>query len=82
MDSISKSDNADKPMVNNKLSDTTDYFLRGPICDSDRTVSAEITQLQRDFEDVFNAIGCSDGTISLQLKSDSKPYKVPLRCMA
>ena len=47
--------NTDKPMVNNTLSNTIDYFLTGPNCDSDRKKSAEITQqLQRDFEDVLN----------------------------
>ena len=73
-DSISESDNADKPMVNNKLSNTIDYFLPGPNCDSDKTVGAEIThQLQRDFEDVLKGIGCFDGIFSLHLKPDSKP---------
>ena len=42
-------------------------------------VSAEITQqLQKDFSDVFNGIGCFDGTSSLQVKPESKPYQVPL----
>ena len=78
-----KSDNTDKPMVNNKLSNTIDYFLPGPICDSDKKMSDEITQLlQRDFEDVSNGIGCFDGTFSLQLKPDSKPYQVPPTGMA
>ena len=43
-DSISKSDSTDKPIVNNKLSTTIDYFLPGPNCDSDKKTSAEITQ--------------------------------------
>ena len=69
-------------MVNNKLSNKIDLFLPGPHCDSDKKMSAEITQqLQRDFEDVFHGIVCFDGTFSLQLKSDSKPYQAPLRCM-
>ena len=34
-DSISKSNNTDKPTVNNKLSNTIDYFLPGPNCNSD-----------------------------------------------
>ena len=62
-DSISKSNNTDKPMVNNKSSNTTDYFLPGPNHDSDYRVSAEITQqCQRDFEDVFNRLGSFGGT--------------------
>ena len=41
--------------------------------------SAEITQQQqRDFEDVFNRIGCFDGTFSLQLKPDNKSYQASL----
>ena len=31
---------------------------------------------------ILNGIGCFDGTFSLQLKLDSKPYQVPLRCLA
>ena len=82
-DSILKSDNTDKPMVNNKLSNTIDYFLPGPSYDSDKKTSAEITQqLQIDFEDVFYGIGCFDGTFSLQLKLESKPYQTPPRCKA
>ena len=38
--------------------------------------STEITkQLQKEFEDVFTGIGCFDGTFSLQVKPDSKPYQ-------
>ena len=62
---------------------TITCFLPGPNYDSDKKRSAEITQqLQRDFKDVFNGIGCFGGTFSLQLKPDSKPYQAPLRCMA
>ena len=77
-DSISKCDIADKPTVNKKLFYTIDYFLPGPSCDSDKTVSVAITQFQRDFEDVFNRIGYFDGTFLLQQKPYSKPYQVPL----
>ena len=34
------------------------------------------------FGDVFNGIGCFEGTFSLQLKPDSKQYQAPPRCMA
>ena len=79
-DSISKSDNTDKPMVDNKLPNTTDYFLPGTIHDSAKRASGKITQqLQRDFEDVFHGIGCFDGPFLLQLKPHSKPYQEPLR---
>ena len=36
-----------------------------------------VEQLQRDLADVFNGMGCFDGTFSLQLKPDSKPFQVP-----
>ena len=62
-DSISKSDNTKKTMVNNKLSNTVDYFFPGPYHDNNKRVSAKIMQqLKRDFEDVVNGIGCFDGT--------------------
>ena len=38
--------------------------------------------MSADFEDVFNGIGCFDGTFLLQLKPDCKPYQGPLRCVA
>ena len=34
------------------------------------------------FDNVFNGIGCFEGTFSLQLMSDSKPYQVPPGCVA
>ena len=34
------------------------------------------------FSDVFNGIGCFEGTFSLQLKADSKLYQVPPRQVA
>ena len=82
MDSISKSNNKTKPMVNSKSSKTIEYFLSGPSYERDMKRSTETTQqVHKDFEDVFNGTGYF-GTFSLQLKSDSKPYQVPLRCMA
>ena len=38
--------------------------------------------MHKDYDDVFNGIGCFEGTFSLQLKADSKPYQAPLRYMA
>ena len=53
-----KSDNTDNPVVNNKLSNTVDYFLPGSNCDSGKKISTGITkQLQRDFENMFYGIG-------------------------
>ena len=46
----------------------------------DRKANIKITkQLQKEFEDVFNSIGCFDGMFSLQVKPESKPYQVPHR---
>ena len=68
-DSISRSNNKTKPMVKSKLSKTIEYFLSGLSYDSDKKRNAETTeQLYKHFEDVFNGIGCFDGTFSLQLK--------------
>ena len=70
-------------MVENRLSEIIEYFLLGLSYDTDKKRSAETTQqLHRDFEDAFNGIGCLNGTFSLQLKLDSKPYQAPPRCMA
>ena len=62
---------------------TINYFLSGSGQDRDKRVSAEITEeLQRDFKDMFNGIGCFDGTFSLQLEPGSKLCQAPLRCVA
>ena len=34
------------------------------------------------FDDIFNGIGCFEGTFSLQLKADSKRYQAPPRHVA
>ena len=34
------------------------------------------------FDNVFNSIGCFEGTVSLQFKPDSSPYQAPPRCVA
>ena len=80
-DTISKFENKDKPMAIDKEPNTINCFLPGPDQDNEKRISIEITQqLQRDFKDVFNGIGCIDGMFSLQLKPGSKPYQTPLRC--
>ena len=35
-----------------------------------------------EFDNVFNGIGCFEGTFSLQLKPNSRPYQVPTRHVA
>ena len=73
-DSISKFQNKDKPMVTDN--DSIKYFLQGPNSDINKRVSTEIIQqLQREFKDEFNGIWCFNGTFSLQVKPDSKPYQ-------
>ena len=36
----------------------------------------------KEYGEVFNSIGCFEGTFSLQLKLDSKPYQVLPRHIA
>ena len=70
-------------MVESKLSRTIEYFLSGLSYGSKKKRSTETTQqLHKDFEDVFNGIGCFGGTFSLWLKLDSKAHKAPPRHMA
>ena len=83
IDGISKSNNRVKPTVKSRLSDTTEYFLSGLSYESNKKRSTETTQqLHKEFEDVFNGIGCFNSTFSLQLKLESKPYQVPPRHVA
>ena len=71
---ISKFENKDKPTVIDKEPTTISYFLPGPNKGNDKRATVEITQkLQKEFQDVFNGIGCFNGMFSLQLKPGSKP---------
>ena len=70
-------------MVNSRLSNAVEYFLLGLSYDSNKKRNAKITQwLQKAFEDVFNRNGFFDDAFLLELKPDSKPHQVPLRCVA
>ena len=61
----------------------TNYFLSSPNIEVDIRKSIELMQnIHNVFDNVFNGIGCFEGTFSLQLKPDCKPYQVPLRCVA
>ena len=65
-------------MVTDNEPSKINYFLPGPSQDNDKKVSSGIMQqLQRDFKYVFTGIGCFNGTFSLQVKLDSKPYQAP-----
>ena len=57
----------------NKL---TNYFMSSPNSEVDKMKSIELTQkIHNVFDNVFNGIECFEGTFSLQLKPDSKPYQ-------
>ena len=72
MDSISNLNNKTKPMFESKSHKTTQYFLSGLSYESEKKRSTKTTkQIHKDFEDVFNGIGCFKGTFSLQIKQDS-----------
>ena len=54
------------------------YFFSSDNVDADKRKSSAMMQKIHDtFGNVFNGIGCFEGTFSLQLKPDSKPYQVP-----
>ena len=75
--SISKFDNTDRPMVNNKLSNTSDYYLPFPSHDNCKRVSAEIIQqLQRDFEDAFNGNWVILVAHLVAAKARQQPYQL------
>ena len=58
-------------------------FLSSPNMEIDKRKSAELTQkIYNVFDNIFTGIGCFEGTFSLQLKPDSKPYQVPPRHVA
>ena len=70
-------------MVNTNANIPTKYFLSCPNCDTDKRKSAELTQqIHKEYNDVFNGIEYFEGTFSLQLKPDSRPYQVPQRHVA
>ena len=70
-------------------SSRADYLKQQNISFQDQVITATkkrsaetAQQLHKEFEDVFNGIGCFNNTFSLQLKLDSKPYQAPPRCVA
>ena len=56
------------------------YFFSSDNVDAGkRKSSAMMQKIQDTFGDIFNGIGCFEGTFSLQLKPDSKSYQMPPR---
>ena len=56
------------------------YFYSSNNEDADKRSSSTMKQsIHTRFGNVFNGIGCFEGTFSLQLKLDSKPYQAPSR---
>ena len=59
------------------------YFHSSNNIDADKRSSIAMMQkIHTRFGNVFNGIGCFEGTFSLQLKPDSKPYQAPPRHVA
>ena len=59
------------------------YFFSSSNVDADRRKSSDMMQkIHNTFEDVLYGVECFEGTFSLKLKPDSKPYQAPPRCVA
>ena len=68
---------------NNAKKKITNYFFSSSDVDADKRKSSKLTwEIHNTYGDVFNGIGCFEGTFSLKLKPDSKPYQVPPRHVA
>ena len=64
----------------NNTNKITNYFFSSSDVDADKRKSIKLMcEIHNTYGDVFNGIGCFEGTFSLQLKPDSKPYQVPPR---
>ena len=86
-DSISNSiNNSTKSMVDtnkSKQNKPSKYFLLVPSYNTGKRKSTELKQqIHKEFNIVFNGIGCFEGTFSLQLKLDNRLYQAPPRHMA
>ena len=67
---------------NTNINTLTNYFLSSPNMDIGKRKSIGVTQKHNVFDNVFNGSGCFEGTFSVQLKPNSKPYQAPLRHVA
>ena len=69
--------------VSNNSNNSVNYFFSSSNITADKRQSSEMTQRIHDrYGDIFNGIGCFEGTFSLQLKPNSKPYQAPPRHVA
>ena len=66
----------------NKTNQQNNFFQVQAMIQKKRKSTELTQQMHKEFNNVFNGIGCFEGTFSLQLKPDSRPYQVPLRCVA
>ena len=83
MDAGLKIDNNANSHSYTNVNTLTNYFLSSPNIKADKRKSSKLTQRVRNiFDNIFNGIGCFEGTFSLQLKPNGKPYQVPLRHVA
>ena len=69
--------------ISNNSNNSVNYFFSSSNIMANKKQSSEMTQkIHNRFGNVFNGIGCFEGTFSLQLKPDSKPYQAPPRHVA
>ena len=80
-DSLKNTNNYNGSASNTNTNIITNYFLSSPNIDIDKRKSTKHKKYNV-FDNVFNGIGYFEGTFSLQLKPDSKPYQVRPRCVA
>ena len=67
----------------NKSNKSINYFYSSANTEADKRESNTMTQkIHNTFGNVFNNIGCFEGTFSLQLKPNSKAYQAPPRHVA
>ena len=75
--------NNNGPTVNPNANMLTKFFLSCPNVETDKRKSAELTyQIHIEFDNVCNGIRCFEGTFSLHLKLNSRPFQAPPRCVA
>ena len=68
--------------ANTNVNSLTNYFFSSPNVEAEKRKSIELMQrIHKVFGNVFSGIGCFEGSFSLQLKPDSKPYQVHFQGM-